>query len=126
MSQRYNRQIEMAQRLVKKYGQACTLKKQAETVNETQPWKTAAGEPVEHDCIILFLRPSGGMSRALYHLIQRTDVTSGAPRGLMAVQNGFVPDLTDSVIRNGSTMVIKTIDEVNPGGDVILYDIEFA
>jgi hypothetical protein len=127
MSKQYQRQIDMATRMIAKYGQAVTWNKQAESIDDpAKPWKTKGTDPVPFSATILFLRPSGGLARALLHLIKGTDVPAGSVRGLMNFDPRFTPEITDNVTRNGSTLVVSSINSVSPNGEVIMYDIEFS
>jgi hypothetical protein len=127
MSQ-YDRQVAQAVKLIAKYGQLVTWRKQTvEQADVNAPWKTTAkaGQPVDYSVKIVFPRDGKGLANALYHLIKGTDVPTGAPRGLMA-SVAFTPELTDLVIRDGVKMMIKTIDPLAPGGIILLYHITFA
>jgi hypothetical protein len=126
MSQ-YARTIKSAQRLIAKYGQDVIWRKPNVSVPDpTKPWKSLDNAPTDIPVKIVFVRPEGGLSNALYHLIKGTDAVTGAPKGLMAPINGFNPEITDRVIRNGSTLVIGSINVVAPASDAVLYIIEFA
>lgn len=138
----YDRQIAMVQRLVKKYGQQCKWIITSQTPSDNhanQPWKGTAIGQMPYEVYIAFLRPGGGLTKALQHLMTGTDIPTGAPRGIMG-QVSFVPTLNDKVEQltfsesNGQytfggtdgVVSIKAIDPIAPNGQVIAYLLEFC
>lgn len=124
---KFSSKVKLAQRLIKSNGQDVQWVKQNEVADANQPWKAVIGpEPKSFPCKILFLRAGSGSYNALFHLIKGTDAVTGAPKALMASQDAFTPEITDTIIRDGSVMVVKSIDPLAPNGELILYTIEFA
>lgn len=126
---KFSSKIKLAKRLIGENGQDVTWVKQNELANVNQPWKSVAGAADgsnKFPCKILFLKEGSGTFNALFHLIKGSDAVTGAPKGLMAPQDDFTPEMTDSVVRDGSVMVIKSVNPLAPNGELILYTIEFA
>jgi hypothetical protein len=120
----YARQIASAQRLIKKKGLLVTWRKLVRTQNNVQPWKgTTANQ--DFQVYIVFLRKGGNLASALQSLFKGTEITQGAPNGIMGSIPGLIPELTDVVIRNGVTLAISAIDPLAPDGTPILYFVEF-
>jgi hypothetical protein len=121
----YDRQIKLAQRLIKQKGAAVVWIQNPLTQDNAEPWKTSdAGEPGKFDVSILFIRPDSSLHRTLYALLKRTEIATGIQRGIMA-SVPFTPGLNDKVTLNGKQMNVSKFDVFAPSGLPILYYIEF-
>lgn len=120
----YDRQIATAKRLIAASGQSVTWRQLSETTpDDAKPWNAANGAPLNHSVSIVFL-PINRVNQQLIHALRGTEVPVGILQGLMGAVS-FVPSIKDTVIRNGITYNISSIDPIAPNGDVILYTIEF-
>lgn len=121
----YDRAIATAARLIKKKGMIVTWRKLARTPDAQKPWNATQAAPVDTNVSMVFVRKSGSLSEAIQNLLRNTEVNVGSQRGLIAAVP-FVPDLTDQVIRNGVTLVIKGIEPLAPAGIAVMYYVEFS
>jgi hypothetical protein len=119
----YDRSVATATRLIDKYGDDAIWSKPVISQSD-QPWHSSGSAPNNYDVTIVFLIPQTGI-KALFAFLKGTDIPAGGERGLMAATSDFVPEISDSVTRNGKTLTIDSITVLNPGGTAILYSIEF-
>ena len=121
---RFDRQIEMALRLIKKNGEEIVWKSIVEpTVNPAEPWKPTPIDAVEHSATICFLTVDRvGMETLSFQYAK--EVPKGLVFGLMG-QVEFEPNLKDVVIRHGVEYRILNIDILSPNSQIILYEIIF-
>jgi hypothetical protein len=120
----YAQDIKSAQAMIKQAGQLVTWRKVVRTANNAQNWK-ATETTQDFQVYIFFPRKGSNAINALQRLFKGTEVTDGAPSGIMAAVTGFVPEITDKVIRGNVPMAIASIDPLAPDGNPILYFIEF-
>ena len=121
---RFNRQIEMAFRLIKKNGQIVNWKQiTAGTPNLEEPWNQEPDEIFTYTPYIYFL-PLDLEGKQFLMSFGSTEAVSGTYYGLMGAV-GFTPDIKDTVIRDDVPLEIKSIDLLNPNGQKILYTIIF-
>lgn len=120
----YAQDIKQAKAMIKQAGQLVTWRKLVRTDNNAQHWKATVA-PQDFQVYIFFPRKGSNALNALQRLLKGTEVTDGAPTGLMAAVPGFVPEVTDKVLRGNVAMAIASIDVLAPDGNPILYFIEF-
>lgn len=121
---RFDRQIEMALRLIKKNGEEIIWKSIVEpTVNPAEPWKPDSIDAIEYPATICFLTVDRvGMETLSFQYAK--EVPKGLVFGLMG-QVEFEPNLKDVVIRHGVEYRILNIDILSPNSQIILYEIIF-
>jgi len=121
----FDRQIETAKRLIAKNGQTVIWRKPAVTTPDVlKPWKPAAATPTDYNDVKICFLPPGRVGQELVRYLKGTEVTTGSVQGLMSAV-AFEPSANDIVIRDGKTLIIKSIDPLSPNGQIILYTIEF-
>jgi hypothetical protein len=118
---RYDPEIQMVLDMIKEDGQVVQWRKVAPVVaDENKPWLKTDAAPALVDVSIAFVTGSTAFTR----LLAGSNLGVGGVRGLMGAVN-FTPDIKDTVIRDGETYAINSIDVVAPSGQPILYKIEF-
>lgn len=121
---RFDRQIDMAKRLIKKNGQTVTWRQLNETIpNAGKPWKPESLPGTDYTPEIAFFTINKE-NRQFIHFITGTEAKIGDVYGLMG-NVSFEPSLKDIVIRDGVTYRILNIDLLSPNGQKILYTVEF-
>lgn len=121
---RFDRQIEMAKRLIKKNGQTVTWRQLNETIPDAgKPWKPESLPGTDYTPEIA-LFTINKENRQFIHFITGTEAKIGDVYGLMG-NVSFEPSLKDIVIRDGVTYRILNIDLLSPNGQKILYTVEF-
>lgn len=121
---RFDEEIEMALELIQENGQKVTWVKKVAVPNPTEPWKPGDAASIEYTPYICFL-PLDKEGKEFLARLGNTEALSGAYYGLMG-NVPFVPDkLRDSVIRDGVTLDIESIDLLSPNGQKVLYTIVF-
>lgn len=122
----YDRAIATAARLIAKYGQQIVWNANTNTapVDPSQPWKPAAISATSNYPYIVFL-PENRIGYEFLAALVGTEVPQGCVEGLMPGNVGFVPTSKDTIVRNGVTMAIETIDVIAPNGTPVLYVIRF-
>lgn len=112
--------IATANRLISKYGQDVSWSKdELAPIDQTKPWLGNTNVPTLYVPRVCFVPASGntfGMER------YRAQIEAGEISlfGLMAPQD-FEPELSDTVIRDGSPLIIKWIDTLKPADEVVIY-----
>lgn len=123
----YTRQIAAALRMIREKGESVTWRTAAaETIADaTKPWiVTNAAAAVDTTVSIVFL-PLNAQTKQLLQYLSGAEVLTGQVYGLMGAE-AIVPALTGTVIRtSGKVLAVKSIDPLEPNGEVILYTIEF-
>lgn len=121
----FDRQIEVAKRLIAKNGQSVIWRTLVDgpLSDPDEPWNPSEAVPSENNVKIVFLPYSASNNQFIKYL-KGTNVTEGALTGLMA-QVTFEPKAKDTVIRGTKELAIKTIDELSPNGQSILWFVEF-
>lgn len=110
----YTRSIALAKRMIQKYAQVTT------------PW-IVANEDQDADIVtknVFIVFKATNATFAFLRFIAGSNVAIGNVDAIMAVQD-FTPTLFDTVVRNGKNLSIKSLDPVQPGGELILWRIEF-
>ncbi|UYE91987.1 head closure [Klebsiella phage vB_KmiS-Kmi2C] len=121
---RFDRQVEMAKRLIKKNGQTVTWRQLNETIPDAgKPWKPESLPGTDYTPEIAFFTINKE-NRQFIHFITGTEAKIGDVYGLMG-NVSFEPSLKDIVIRDGVTYQILNIDLLSPNGQKILYTVEF-
>lgn len=121
---RFDRQIAMAHRLIKKNGQTAIWRQLMRPNNPGPPDDTDVSIPVDHSPFICFLPITKEDRQFINFLRDTNEVKTGNVLGYMG-QVPFTPSAEDIVIRDGVTMAISNIDLISPNGQKILYIIEF-
>lgn len=121
----YDRQIASAKKLIAEKGELCTWREfDATTPDTSKPWNKTANK-TDYPVNIVF-QSFPRMNYEALHEAKKSDVPAGNKKGLMA-QVSFKPTLNAVVIRgNGEIWHVSAIDPIDPNGDVILYNLEFA
>ena len=120
----YDRQIATALRLIAKYGQIATWRQIVDGVPDPEtPWLPVGSAPVDYSPHICFL-PLDRDGKEFLMSIGQTEAVSGSMYGLMG-NVAFVPNIRDTVIRDGVSLEIKSIDLLSPNGQKILYTMIF-
>lgn len=121
---RFDRQIAMALRLLKKNGQLVTWRQITDVIPDpSNPWKTIPGPPVDNDVYIAFFTVDKD-HREFIRYLTGTEVKIGDSLGYMGQVN-FEPNPKDVVIRDGVEYRILNVDLLSPNGQKILYTVEF-
>lgn len=121
----YTRFIATANRLIDKYGMQVTWSKDVLTpVDVTKPWLGSTNVPTDYTPTIAFIPANGNMYGMEKY---RSQIQAGELSlfGLMAPQE-FEPELSDTLVRDGDTQVIKWIDEIKPADETVLYIVGIA
>lgn len=124
----YSRQQKSAKRIIRKKGELCQWVIPATaTQDPDEPWNTEPVPEVVHTGIpIVFVPTNNKGLETLASLINGSPVSSGNVKGLMA-SVPFAPSKAHKVIRkDGRVLTIESIDEVNPNGESILFEIGFT
>jgi hypothetical protein len=121
----FDRQIALAQRLIKKYGEPCLWEPTGTptTADPTKPWISADAAPVTPTPVsILFKRDNQDV---FARLTAGSNIESGGQKAIMAA-NSIVPSMTDSVVRSdGTKLALQSIDKLAPNGQVIVWFLVF-
>jgi hypothetical protein len=120
----YDRQIAMAFKLIAKKGQTSNVvwQQTGSLVSDgTKPWIKTKGTVTEFPVSIAFLPASSLLAK----LFAGSNIAKGGSRGLMGAVTGFVPNVADVVVRNGSAIGIESLDPLQVNEQVILWKIEF-
>lgn len=122
---RFDRSIAVAQRLIKKNGEAVKWRVTTAPVDDPdKPWLKGEPTVVDHDAIICFLPVTQRMHEMLIY-VKGSEIIGGYTLGYMGAVKDFVPSPTDQVIRDGVAYAIEYIDKLAPNGQQVLYTIEF-
>lgn len=141
----YDRPIATAKRLIDKYGQQVTWRSigSGTLLDPTKPWKgkTAVGTLQDYQVKIAFFNVSHVDAENQHMMNQgklpnssRVTVNSYSDFGF-SVQNvgntlaymaqvNFQPGFNDLVLRNGKEHRVVNINNIDPGGPVVLYIVE--
>lgn len=120
----FSRQVASATRLIAKYGELVKWQQTTYTQPSETPWKQTESTPVQTNVSIVFLPVTRIGGETLRHM-KGSEVSAGGMKGLMAA-NGFTPSIKDTVLRGSKLLRISTLTELNPNGESILWEIEFA
>lgn len=121
----YDRQIASAKRMIAKYGETVSWKVKVESDQPSDtPWHSNPPTEIEHSPKIAFFPNTGSFAKAM-QMMTGKEYSVGNVLGYMPAVD-FKPDMTGEVIRkDGRKLEIKSIDEICPNGEVVLYTIEF-
>lgn len=121
---RFDRQVAMALRLIKKNGQLVVWRQLVDAIPDpSAPWKTEPGTAVDNDVYIAFFTVDKDQ-REFIRYLTGTEVKIGDVLGYMGQVN-FIPNPKDIVIRDGVEYRILNLDLLSPNGQKILYTVEF-
>lgn len=118
----FDRAIRTALRLIKKNGHRVEWKQYGES-EQGQPWKPLSDVEVTNYPFICFL-PLDRIGKEFLISLGQSEAVSGSVYGLMGAQS-FVPNLKDTVYRDGVSLDISSIEVLSPNGQIILYIIMF-
>ncbi len=120
----YDRQIASARRLIAKYGQQVKWQKRENgaPASATEEWKPGPTIVTEYDVQIAFL-PDTRMGFEFLSMMAGTEVPTGKIVGYMAAPADFTPSLKDTIKRGDEEIGIRTLDQLAPNGQAILYTI---
>ena len=116
----FDRSLNAAQRLIRKYGQDVTWQKRIDGVpaDPAKPWLPAEVAVNSFNVRMVFF-PEKSDALAVAMLLRGTEVHSGALVGIMAAGITFVPDIKDTVLRDGMMLAIESINLLAPNGNAI-------
>jgi len=116
----FDKQLLSAQKMLSKYGQACTLRKLATTTPDpSKPWETTSATASDASVKIAFF-PNTRADNEFLHYLPGTDIPAGSEVGYL--EGGApAPTLKDLVIRGSQTLSILSVDRIAPNGEIVLY-----
>lgn len=121
----YSRPAATALRLLARYGQEVEWQKPAPAVAGSDPWRDDRGDvpPTIFRPMMAFFSPLDlSRGRGQFAMFAKgTDIVDYTEVGLLAGACGFVPEVTDVLIRGGSITDIVEIDKIAPAGTPLLY-----
>jgi hypothetical protein len=121
---RFDRQIDMALRLIAKNGEHVTWRTIGEPIaNVDEPWNPVPAVTEDHDATICFLTVDRIMMETLSFQLG-SEIPKGLVFGLMGHVD-FEPNLKDVVIRHGKEYRIFNMDILSPNSQIILHEIIF-
>lgn len=119
----YDRQINTALRLIKKYGQKVEWLINERTPDNDKPYLDEEISQTKKDVRIAFFTVDN-VGKETFYFMKDTEIPAGAVVGYMGY-HGFNPALNDEVNRDGTTLRIHSIDVLEPNGRPILYTVIF-
>lgn len=126
MNALYKRMTQTALKLLKKYGESCTVAERVAvaSTNPDKPWEVQNGAPVTHSGIKVAFFPMNQRQYKKAQLIAKTEIPIGYEMAYMG-QVSFNPDTMTTVTRsNGHVYSIREYDSIDPDGSgVILYEL---
>lgn len=122
----FARQQDTAKRLIVKNGQAVVWRSLSNGApgNASEPWKPGVGATVDNPVSIVFL-PESRLGYEWIARLANTDIPEGSGYGLMH-KVSFIPTLKDTVVKDGETFRVVSLDPLAPNGEVILYVVRLA
>lgn len=123
----YARQIESVLRQIKAKGESVIWRIPAvpTVADPAQPWIVTNGAAAVDNPVSIVFLPLNRQSSQLLQYLTGTEVVTGEVYGLMGAV-AFTPELTATVVRtSGKVLGIKSIDPLEPNGEVILYTVVF-
>ena len=125
----YQRQAASADRMINKKGATVKfVSVPTVLVDPNKPWEPSSGVAVETNLKMVFLSPSSSgdsqLGKELLQFMQGTEVVTGQIRGYMGAL-GITPKISDKVIRDSKTLIIKAVDTLKPADIAILHIVEF-
>lgn len=121
ISNRFDRQIKSALKMITKYGQKVVWRIITETQDVSEPWKNSAQTVANHTVSICFL-PTNKQELESIAFRAGIEVPKGCVLGYMGAQD-FEPNLKDAVVRQGVKLSIFYIDKLSPNGQNLLYTL---
>ena len=122
----YDAEIALAQEMIGESGQQVILRKMVDGApgDADQPWKPGAATTEDTTVSMLFL-PDEQRGREQFRLNFGTTVPEGNLIGYMPEQ-GVVPTLKDTIVRDGVDYAIRAIEPFAPNGELIYYMLRFT
>lgn len=117
----YDEDIEAAREAIAEDGMVCQWRKQTVTpIDPDKPWAGNTSVEVFYEVPICFVPASGGMFGMTKYkgAIEAGEFTTF---GLMSPPQGWVPDLSDLVLRGGTPLVLYSLDTLRPAEDPVLH-----
>jgi hypothetical protein len=108
----YTNSIALVKRMVKKYGAQVSW-----TVAQTNP----DAEAIVKTPFVVF--KTDNAAQAFTRWMNNSNISFGNCDAVMAQQT-FTPTMFDTIVRNGKTFSIKSLNPVQPGNEVIAWKIE--
>jgi hypothetical protein len=121
----FDRQIALAKRLIKKYGEPCLWAPSGTptTADPNQPWISTDAAPVAPTPV--FILKKLDKQDVFARLTAGSSVESGGQKAIMAA-NGIIPSMIDSVVTSdGTRLALQSIDKLAPNGQVIVWFLVF-
>ena len=116
----FDKQLLSAQKMLSKYGQACTLRKITNgTPDPAKPWEPVTPTTADSLVKIAFF-PNTRANNEFLHYIPGTEVPAGVEVGYLA-GDAPTPSLQDLIVRGGKTCSILSVDRIAPNGEIVLY-----
>ena len=123
----YSRSAATALRLLARYGQEVEWQKPAPAIDGSDPWRDDRGDvpPTIFRPMMAFFSPLDlSRGRGQFGMFANgTDVVNYSEVGLLAGSCGFIPEVTDVLIRGGNIAEIVETDKIAPAGVPVLYFI---
>lgn len=116
----------MALDMIAAAGAVVQWRKPKADVPGSDPWRDQrAGDPVPFAPAMVFLSPidaaRGRGRNDTTMFVNGSEIVNYTEVGLLAGNCGFVPEVTDAILRNGNIIEIVAIDIIAPNGTPILY-----
>ena len=122
MSQFYDRMASTALRLIEQFGQPITLR---DTVpGEYDPVSGAQTPDVEVDQPAQAILQDYALQQSGMSYAEVTVIKQGDKKNLVAAQGLTPPQLTTTVIADGSIWTIVNIKQINPAGTPLVYELQ--
>ena len=116
----FDKQLLSAQKMLSKYGQACTLRKISNgTPDPAKPWEPVTPTTVDSSVKIAFF-PNSRANNEFLHYLPGTEIPASIEVGYLA-GDAPAPTLQDLIIRGGETCSILSVDRIAPNGEIVLY-----
>lgn len=116
----YDSSIDLAERLIKKKGQLVSIRQTTLSAppDDTQPWKTGAASTNDTDVYGVFLEYSK-------RDIDGEKIKQGDQRVYVPAKDlSIIPQPDDMLIRDTEIWHIQAVNELNPGGQLVMYDLQ--
>ena len=119
---RFSSAIALAYKLIKKNGQAVTLRKVGITApaNPSKPWIPGINTNIDYPCTAVFFNEKESFKDS-ETLRQSTQIAYLASTGLSTT-----PDIDDLIVQAGQSWKIQDIETLAPNGEQILFKLSLG
>lgn len=122
----YNEFVQLALDMLAEFGSPVVWQKPAPESVGNDPWRDErTGDAPRFTPNMVFFSPLDlARGRGQFAMFAKgSDIVNYTEVGLLAGGCGFVPDVADTLTRNGKNVQIVEIDQVSPTGIPVLYFI---